>query len=70
VIARSRIGIVRQQARMALGDMEHDRACLEQGEITFLIGRNLAERMKRLMARVPSSHGTKQGEPHRVGKLL
>ena len=24
----------------ALGDMEHDRACLEQGEIAFLVGRN------------------------------
>ena len=46
--ARPGIGIVRQQARMALGDMEHDRSCLEQGEIAFLIGRNLAERMKRL----------------------
>ena len=47
--ARPGIGIVRQQARMALGDMEHDRSCLEQGEIAFLIGRNLAERMKRPM---------------------
>src|ERR1043166_5869848 len=34
---------------MALGDMEDDRPCLEQGEIAFLIGRNLAERMKRQM---------------------
>jgi hypothetical protein len=34
---------------MALGDMEDDRACLEQGEIAFLVGRNLAERMKRQM---------------------
>ena len=34
---------------MALGDMQHDRACLEQGEIAFLIGRNLTERMKRQM---------------------
>jgi len=34
---------------MALGDMEHDRPCLEQGEIAFLIGGNLAERMKRPM---------------------
>jgi hypothetical protein len=47
--ARPGIGIVRQQARMALGDMEHDRPRLEQGEIAFLIGRNLAERMKRQM---------------------
>jgi hypothetical protein len=27
--ARPGIGIVPQQARMALGDMEHDRPCLE-----------------------------------------
>ena len=31
---------------MALGDMEDDRAGLEQGEIAFLVGRSLAERMK------------------------
>ena len=34
---------------MALGDMEHDRAGLEQGEIALLIGRNLPERMQRKM---------------------
>ena len=34
---------------MVLGDMEDDRTCLEQGEIAFLIGRNLAERMKSQM---------------------
>ena len=34
---------------MALGDVEYDRPCLEQGEVAFLIGRNLAERMKGLM---------------------
>src|SRR5437762_9072110 len=34
---------------MAVGDMEHDRHCLEQGEVAFLIGRNLPERMKRQM---------------------
>ena len=32
---------------MALGDMEYDRPRLEQGEIAFLVGGNLAERMKR-----------------------
>jgi hypothetical protein len=31
---------------MVLGDVKDDRACLEQGEIAFLIGRNLAERMR------------------------
>ena len=34
---------------MALGDMEHDRPRLEQGEIAVLIGRDLAERMQRQM---------------------
>jgi hypothetical protein len=29
--------------------MEDDRPCLEQGEVAFLISRNLAERMKRQM---------------------
>jgi hypothetical protein len=44
--ARPRIGIVGQQARMALGDIEHDRACFEESKIAFLVGRNLTERMK------------------------
>ena len=35
---------------MVLGEMENDRACLEQGQIPFFIGRNLAERMKRPMS--------------------
>jgi hypothetical protein len=47
--ARPGIGILWQQAGMARGDVEDDRSCLEQGEITFLIGRNLTERMKRQM---------------------
>ena len=34
---------------MALGDVEDDRAGLEQREIAFLIGRDLAERMQRQM---------------------
>src|SRR3546814_1147218 len=36
---------------MTLGDMEHDRPRLEQGEIAFFIGRNLPERMQRAMRR-------------------
>jgi hypothetical protein len=40
------IRIVRQQAGMALSDMEHDGSGLEEGEVTFFIGRNLPERMK------------------------
>src|SRR4029079_5892322 len=48
--ARPGIGIVRQQARMALGDMEHDRPYLEPGEIAFLVGWNLTERVKRQMS--------------------
>ncbi len=35
---------------MVLGDMQDDRACLEEDEIAFLIGRNLTERMKRQMS--------------------
>ena len=46
---RPRIGIVREQARMVLGDVEDDRAGLEQGEVAFLIGRDQAERMKAQM---------------------
>ena len=34
---------------MALGDMKHDRPCLEQSKIAFLVGRNLTEGMKREM---------------------
>jgi hypothetical protein len=49
VIARPGIRIVWQQASMALRNMEHDRPRLEQGEITFFIGWNLPERMKRPM---------------------
>lgn len=40
---------MRQQTRLALRDMEYDRPRLEQGQISFLIGWNLAERMKRQM---------------------
>ena len=47
--ARPGIGLNRQQARMALRDVEHDRSRLEQAEIAFLKGRNLPERMKRQM---------------------
>ncbi len=47
--ARPGIRIVGQQAGIALRDMEHDRAQLEQSEIALFIGRNLPERMKRTM---------------------
>src|SRR5204862_1265706 len=63
--ARPRIGILRQQARMALGDMEYDRPCLEQGEIAFLVGRNLAEWMKRQMRGL--LHRTKRNKANLVG---
>ena len=46
---RPRIGIVREQARMVLGDVEDDRARLEQAEVAFLIGRDQAEGMKAQM---------------------
>ena len=45
--------------------MEHDRPCLEQGEIAFLIGRNLAERMKRPMRRF--LHRTERNKTNLVG---
>src|SRR6266851_1649976 len=63
--SRPDIGIVRQQARVALGDMEHNRPCLEQGEIAFLIGRNLAERMKRPMRGF--LHRTERNKANLVG---
>src|SRR5215208_6363736 len=50
---------------MALGDMEHDRPCLEQGEIAFLIGRNLPERMKRPMRGF--LHRTERNKANLVG---
>src|SRR5436190_8194104 len=63
--ARPGIGIVRQQARMALGDMQHDRPCLEQREIAFLIGWNLSERMKRQMRGL--LHRTERNRANLVG---
>ena len=44
------IGSVRQQPGMALRDVEHNRAGLEQAEITVLVGRDLPERMQREMS--------------------
>ena len=67
---RPRVGIVREQARMVLGDVEDDRARLEQGEIAFLIGRDQAERMKAQMRGFLSSRGTRRGEPRRAGPPL
>jgi hypothetical protein len=46
-MARARIRFTRQKPRMALGEMEDDRPCLEQSEIALLISRNLSERMQR-----------------------
>jgi hypothetical protein len=46
---RPHIDIVREQARMVFGDVEDDRACLEQDKFAFFIGRNQAERMKTQM---------------------
>src|SRR5262245_33984549 len=45
--ARPGVRIFRQEAGMALRDMEDDRPRLEQGETVFFIGRNLPEQMKR-----------------------
>lgn len=49
---RPGIRIARQQAGMALRDMEYDRPRLEQGKTVFFVGRNLPERMKRSMGRL------------------
>ena len=45
--------------------MEDDRPRLEQGEIAFLVGRNLAERMKRQVRGF--LHRTKRNEANLVG---
>src|SRR4051794_3088944 len=44
--ARPGANVVRQKARMLLGDMQHDRPGLEQSKVAFLIGRDLTERME------------------------
>ena len=50
---------------MALGDMEHDGAGLEEGEIIFLVGRDLAERMNRPVRGF--LHRAKRNETNLVG---
>src|ERR671914_3039639 len=50
---------------MVLGYMEDDRASLEQGEIAFLIGRDLTERMKRQMRGF--LHRTERNKANLVG---
>jgi hypothetical protein len=50
---------------MALRDVQHDRPGLEQREIAFLVGRNLAERMKRQMRGFLQR--TKRNEANLVG---
>ena len=62
--------IVRQQARMAFGDMEHNRSCLEQGETAFFISRNLPERMERSMRGFLHRTERKEGERRKAGPLL
>ena len=46
VIARPSVGIFRQQASVALSDVEDDRTGLRQCEVAVLKGQNLTERMK------------------------
>jgi hypothetical protein len=50
---------------MALRDVEHDRARLEQGKIAFFVGRNQAERMQRQMRGL--LHRTKRNQANLVG---
>jgi hypothetical protein len=59
------IRIVRQQARMALREVEDDRPRLEQDEIAVLIGRDLSERMKRAM--LGFLHRAERQQPNVVG---
>ena len=46
-MARARIGVVRQQALMPLGNVEHDGTGFEQRETAFLVSRDLPEWLKR-----------------------
>ena len=55
---------------MALGDMEHDRPCLEQDEIAFLIGRDLAERMKHQMRGLLHRAERHQANPVRLAHFF
>src|SRR6185436_6284856 len=64
VLSAANIHVI-AQARMALRDTEDDRSCLEQGEVTFLVGRNLAEGMKRQMRGF--LHRTKRNRANLVG---
>jgi hypothetical protein len=59
------LGIVLAIAAMPFVGREHDRPCLEQGEIAFLIGRDLTERMKRQMRGL--LHRTKRNKANLVG---
>src|SRR5207344_669148 len=63
--ARPRIGVIGEKARISFAYMEHDGPSLEQGEIAFLIGRNLPKRMKRKMRRF--FHRTERNKANFVG---
>jgi hypothetical protein len=63
--ARPSVGVVRQQARTSVGDVEHDRPCLEQRETAFLVGRDLSEGIKRQMRGL--LHRVKRNQANLVG---
>jgi len=69
---RSRPGVrvVRQQARTGLGDVEHDAAGLEQHQVAFLVGRDLAEGMKRPVRRLLHLGEGDQADVIRLADLL
>ena len=50
---------------MALGDVEHDGPRLEQDELAFLVGRDLAERMQRQVRRL--LHRPERNQANLVG---
>jgi hypothetical protein len=58
--ARPGIRILRQQAPMALRDVENDRSRLEEDEIAFLIAGNLSEGLHRAVRRF--LHGLERNE--------
>ena len=62
--ARPGMRLNRQQAGMALGDMEHDRPGLEQAGSACFIGRNLPARMQRQMG--GPLHRAERNQTHRV----
>ena len=60
------VGVVRQQSGMALGDVQDDRAGLEQGQVALFVGRDLPERLERQMRWL--LHLDERQQPHVIGQ--